>query len=191
MPSQLQTTLRSPKLPILLRVPNVADAPALLDLLSDPQNTQFDPHAGNGSFKLPQIEGMVTRMRESADSDVPGRVNLVLVDTSLGDKVIGLGGFGHIATEGTKRIGDVGIMITPTARHKGYGVEAMKMAIDYAFQTLRLDQVTATMLAKNTPMRSLMDKQLKLTGITRDSEFGEEVFYSVLPEEWMQSSSQA
>ncbi|KAG2186489.1 hypothetical protein INT44_002711 [Umbelopsis vinacea] len=183
--TQLQTVLRSTKLSILLRVPNVEDAPALLNLLSDPQNTEFDPHAGNGSFQLAQIEGMVVRMRESADSDVPGRVNLVLVDTSDGDKVIGLGGFGHIATEGAKRIGDVGIMITPEARHKGYAAEAIKMSIDYAFQVLKLDQVTATMLAKNIPMRNLMDKQLKLTGTIRDGEFGQEVFYSVLPEEWI------
>ncbi|KAH8547465.1 acetyltransferase [Umbelopsis sp. PMI_123] len=184
MSGQLNTVLQSTKLPILLRVPEVADASALLDLLSDPRNTEYDPHAGNGTFKLSQIEGMITRMRESAASDVPGRVNLVLVDTSLGNQVIGLGGFGGIATEGTKRIGDVGIMIKSEARHKGYAVEAVKLSIDYAFNVLKLDQVTATMLAKNIPMRKLLDKRLKLTGTKRESEFGEEVFYSILPEEW-------
>jgi RimJ/RimL family protein N-acetyltransferase len=184
MSGQLNTILQSSTLPILLRVPEVSDAEALLRILSDPRNTEFDPHAGNGALKLENIEAMIGRMRISAALEVPDRVNLVVVDTSLDNKVVGLGGFGHIGTEDNKRIGDVGIMLDPVVRGKGYGVEAMKLAIGYAFGILKLDEVTSTMLEKNIPMRNLLDKKLCLKGTIRDAEFGLEAFYLIRPEDW-------
>lgn len=188
MSGQLNITLLSTTLPIVLRVPEATDAAALLDILSDPRNTEFDPHAGNGTLQLPSIEAMITRMRASAAMEVPDRVNLVVVDTSLDNKVVGLGGFGHIGTEGNKRIGDVGIMLDPQVRGKGYGVEAMKMAIGYAFDVLKLDEVTATMQEKNVPMRNLLDKKLEVKGTKRQGEFGPESCYLILPEDWAQRS---
>lgn len=189
MSGQLNITLLSTTLPILLRVPETTDATALLEILSDPRNTDFDPHSGNGTLTLSSIEAMITRMRASAAMEIPDRVNLVVADTSLDNKVVGLGGFGHIGTESNKRIGDVGIMLDPQIRGKGYGVEAMKMAIDYAFETLKLDEVTATMLEKNLPMRNLLDKKLELKGSKREGEFGPEYCYLILPEDWAERSA--
>ncbi|OZJ05268.1 hypothetical protein BZG36_01964 [Bifiguratus adelaidae] len=187
MAGQLDVTLRSATLPILLRVPQAEDGQALLNILTDPRNTEYDPHAAKGSLALSQIESMITRMRASAALEVPDRVNLVVVDTSL-DKVVGLGGFGHIGHENGERIGDVGVMLDPEVRGKGYGVEAMTLAINYAFDVLKLDKVTATILAKNVPMRNLLDKKLSLVGTTRESEFGDEVFYSLRPQDWANQS---
>jgi RimJ/RimL family protein N-acetyltransferase len=184
MAGQLHIELKTAKLPILLRVPDECDAEALLHILSNPRNTEFDPHAGSSNLELAKISSMIARMRTSAAMVIPDRVNLVVVDTSEAQKVIGLGGFGHIGTEDGKRIGDVGIMLDPQARGKGYALEAMKLSIDYAFNVLRLDMVTATMLEKNLPMRTLLDKKLGLVGTRRDGEFGSEFIYSISHEDW-------
>lgn len=184
MPGQLNIELKSETLPILLRVPGPSDAQALLDILNNPSNTEFDPHAGDGNLQLTDIEGIITRMRSSAALETPDRVNLVVVDTSLDDQVVGLGGFGHISTNGDERIGDAGIMLQPEVRGKGYGVEALKLTLNYAFDELKLDAVTLTMLKKNVAMWTLIDTKLKLQGTERESEFGTEKSYIVQSNDW-------
>ncbi|KAJ2962188.1 hypothetical protein NQZ79_g2682 [Umbelopsis isabellina] len=184
MSGQLNTELKSETLPILLRVPGVSDAKALLSILNNPLNTEFDPHAGSGNLQLSNVENMITRMRSSAAMEIPDRVNLVIVDTSLDNQVVGLGGFGHISTNGDERIGDAGIMLQPGARGKGYGVEAIKLTLVYAFDELKLNAVTLTMLKKNVAMWTLIDKKLKFQGIERDSEFGTEISYIVQAKDW-------
>ncbi|CAM0135767.1 hypothetical protein VKS41_001802 [Umbelopsis sp. WA50703] len=184
MSGQLNTKLKSETLLILLRVPEPSDAEALLQILNNPLNTEFDPHAGSGALQLANVENIITRMRSSAAMEVPDRVNLVIVDTSLDNKVVGLGGYGHIARNSDESIGDAGVMLQPEVRGKGYGVEAIKLALDYAFDGLKLNAVTLTMLKKNVAMCNLIDKKLKLQGIERESEFGTEKCYTVQAEDW-------
>ncbi|KAG2184571.1 hypothetical protein INT43_000480 [Umbelopsis isabellina] len=184
MSGQLNIELKSETLPILLRVPGPSDAKALLEILNNPSNTEFDPHAGDGNLQLADIENIITRMCSSAAMDIPDRVNLVVVDTSLDNQVVGLGGFGHIATDGDERIGDAGIMLQPEARGKGYGVEAIKLTMKYAFDELKLNAVTLTMLKKNVAMWTLIEQKLKLQGTERESEFGTEKSYMVRAKDW-------
>ncbi|KAJ3942713.1 uncharacterized protein N0V96_006934 [Colletotrichum fioriniae] len=87
--SHLPTTLRSPTHPLLLRTLEDSDFAAVSAVLSDPENTKYDPHASAISPEVAKI--VIARMRESAavPSVVdetsgkvvsgPGRVNLVVV----------------------------------------------------------------------------------------------------------------
>ena len=72
---------------------------------------------------LEDIESGVAKWREAAAEEKPGRLNLVVVDTTTG-RVEGLSGFGHTATlEDGTRSGNVGVMLNPGVRGKGYGAE--------------------------------------------------------------------
>ena len=52
--------------------------------------------------------------------------------------------------------GDVGIMLNPEARGKGFGKEAVRLTIEFAFEVLRLDVVTLETMKGNVPFRGLM-----------------------------------
>lgn len=134
----------------------------------------------------------------------PSRVNMMLVlksedgGSGQNEAVIGLGGFGAIKNwerDGRKiRAGDVGVMMDPAYKRRGYGVEAMKMAIDWAFSPTeeggpQLDLVTITTLEDNGPMLKLVHEKLGLEGkgIARPAEFDEskkEMYYELTKEDW-------
>ncbi|KAK1475952.1 acetyltransferase [Colletotrichum abscissum] len=162
--SHLPTTLRSPTHPLLLRTLEESDFAAVSAVLSDPENTKYDPHASAVSPEVAKI--VIARMRESASVPSvvdeasgkvvsgPGRVNLVVVhvgdgsgDTeSSGGKeergeegtVIGFGGYGGINEHGEDgqriRVGDVGVMVNPGYRGRGFAAEAVRLAVEWGFR---------------------------------------------------------
>lgn len=132
----------------------------------------------------------------------PDRVNMMLVlkseDGGNEETVIGLGGFGAIKTrmrDGRKiRSGDAGAMLDPAYKRRGYGTEAMKMAMGWAFTPTseggpQLDLVTITVLEDNEPMLELVNEKLGLEGkgIARLAEFDDdkqEIYYELKKEDW-------
>lgn len=205
----LHTRLKSQTLPVVLRTIEPQDAPWHSALLTaDIQSS--DPSAKGISVERSQE--LIVGQRESAnvptilgaDGKVvsgPKRVNMILVlvtDEKPEGTVIGLGGFGAIKDwerEGRKvRAGDAGVVIDEAYRGKGYAVEAMKLAIDWAFTPVaeggpQLDIVTVTTLATNVAMLKLTDEKLGLKGmgVLRDHEFGDpagEMYYELTPEQW-------
>ncbi|UQC76053.1 acetyltransferase [Colletotrichum lupini] len=219
--SHLPTTLRSPTHPLLLRTLEESDFAAVSAVLSDPENTKYDPHASAISPEVAKI--VIARMRESASVPSvvdeasgkvvsgPGRVNLVIVhvgdgsgDTeSSGGKeergeegtVIGFGGYGGIneqEEDGRRiRVGDVGVMINPGYRGRGFAAEAVRLAVEWGFRRvaeggLQLERVSATMSERNVPMRGLVEKRFGWAGVVKPGK-GEgdgEVFFEVTGETW-------
>ncbi|KAM3502148.1 hypothetical protein MY10362_005045 [Beauveria mimosiformis] len=149
----------------------------------------------------------------------PSRVNMVIElllpdaasssssSSSSTPLVIGLGGYGAIkelVRDGRKmRAGDVGAMIDPEYRGKGYATEAMRLAIDWAFADattgsgggLQLDLVTVTTLEDNVAMVKLAEDRLGLKG--RDTrrargdegaEGNTEVYYELTKKDWQEVS---
>ncbi|KAK1728970.1 acetyltransferase [Colletotrichum acutatum] len=218
--THLPTTLRSPTHPILLRTLEESDFAAVSAVLSDPENTKYDPHASAISPEVAKI--VIARMRESAavPSVVdeasgkvvsgPGRVNLVVVyvggdddnKQSSGEKeqdeegtIIGFGGYGGInehEEDGQKvRVGDVGVMINPEFRGRGFAAEAVRSAVEWGFRKvaeggLQLERVSATMSERNVPMRGLVEKRFGWTGVVKPGkEEGDgEVFFEVTGATW-------
>ncbi|KAK1544225.1 acetyltransferase [Colletotrichum paranaense] len=219
--SHLPTTLRSPTHPLLLRTLEESDFAAVSAVLSDPENTKYDPHASAISPEVAKI--VIARMRESASVPSvvdeasgkvvsgPGRVNLVIVhvgdvsrDTeSSGGReeqekegtVIGFGGYGGINEHGEDgqrvRVGDVGVMINPEYRGRGFAAEAVRLAVEWGFEKvaesgLQLERVSATMSERNVPMRGLVEKRFGWTGVVKPGkEEGDgEVFFEVTGETW-------
>ncbi|QYS93562.1 N-acetyltransferase domain-containing protein [Trichoderma simmonsii] len=213
--SHLDTIIPSPSNPLLfLRTIQPSDASAFSSILSSPSN-KSDPHGKD--IDIPTAELSISRMRESASKPTildaqgnvisgPSRVNMMLVlksEDGNGETVIGLGGFGAIKDwerDGQKiRAGDVGAMLDPAYKRKGYGVEAMKMAINWAFLPAveggpQLDLVTITTLEDNGPMVNLLNEKLGLTGkgISRPAEFDadkNEIYYELSKEDWRSISA--
>ncbi|KZV70498.1 acyl-CoA N-acyltransferase [Peniophora sp. CONT] len=180
-------SLRSTRYPELeLRTATLEDAPAVREIFTNPANTALDPVVNDPArFTVEKIESMIQRWAKSQEEEKPGGISIVVV---VDGAVQGIGGMGHIATdkETGKRTGDAGVMLNEVARRKGYGAEAMRLTTDYAFDVMKLDKVTATMLAKNEPMAELMRKMGWKGRLipAEEGEFGEEWMFTMMPEEW-------
>ncbi|KAG8422926.1 hypothetical protein J3459_009953 [Metarhizium acridum] len=202
----LCTRIESPTLPLALRTIEPRDAPRHSAILTADMRSS-DPWAGGVSVS--RSEELIAGQRESAavptvlgpDGEVvggPGRVNMVLVLTSEGDRVIGLGGFGAIKDwerrGGRVRAGDAGVVVDEAYRGNGYAAEAMRLAVDWAFTPVaaggpQLDLVTVTTAATNTPMLALAEDKLGLRGkgVLRHHESGHaagEMYYELTAAEW-------
>lgn len=200
--NHLSTILTSKSFPILLRTIQPEDAPrhaALLDL------------------EVAKSEVNIANQRKSADvptvlnpdgtvASGPGRVNMVIVTTTASgaeDQLIGLGGYGQIQSlerDGRKiRAGDVGVLLQPEFRGKGYAFEALKLAIDWAFSPVseggpQLDLVTITTLEDNAPMVRIANEKMKLDGkgVVRPTGFDpskNEVYWEFTAEDWKRMSA--
>ncbi|EFQ30953.1 acetyltransferase [Colletotrichum graminicola] len=203
--SHLPTLLRSPTHPILLRTLEPRDAAVISAVLSDPENTKYDPHA---SAVSPEVAaGVISRMRESAAAPTvldeasgrvvsgPGRVNLLLVYVGGDDEGVGIGlaGFGGIDERereggGKLRVGDVGAMVNPAYRGRGFATEAVRLAVEWGFTRVedggpQFDRITATMLEANEPMVGLMERKFGWERVARPGKEGE-VTFEVGPEDW-------
>lgn len=70
-----------------------------------------------------------------------------------------IGNCGVVAVKHPHRCAEVGIMIgDPSARGRGYGTEAMRLLLDYAFTVLGLHNVTLRVFAFNTPAQRCYEK---------------------------------
>ncbi|KAK6087446.1 acetyltransferase [Seiridium cupressi] len=126
-----------------------------------------------------------------------------------GGLMIGIGGYGSIkdlspATgepmpepkEGEEarkedflRVGDVGAMINPEYRGRGFAKEAVRLAMEWGFKSaadggLQLDKITATTLKKNAAMVTVLDR-FGWKGQDRTNKEGlEELEYEMGWEQW-------
>lgn len=202
----LDTRLESKTFPIILRTVEVRDAPHHARLLVQDSVYSAKPIDAAAS------ERNIGLQRESAaqptvlgpDGAVlsgPRRVNMVICTKAAdgaAEQVIGLGGYGAIEDserDGRKvRAGDVGVLLDEAFRGKGYGQEAMRLAIDWGFSPAseggpQLDIVTITTLSDNAPMVRIAEEKLgfKGKGVRRPAGFDadkQELYIEIRPEEW-------
>ncbi|MFK5958211.1 MAG: GNAT family protein [Lutibacter sp.] len=84
-----------------------------------------------------------------------------------------------------KRVG-LGILLTSTNQHKGYGTEALGLIIDYAFTFLNVHQLFANITADNLNSIALFEKfNFIKSGIKKDwvysnSSFKDEISYQLI-----------
>ena len=84
-----------------------------------------------------------------------------------------------------QRVG-IGILINSKYRTKGYGSEALKMIIDYAFTYLNMHQIFANITSDNLDSISLFEKfKFKKVGIKKDwvcsnFTFKDEILYQLI-----------
>ena len=85
---------------------------------------------------------------------------------------------------------EIGYIIVPSERRKGYGTEAAQIMVDYLFLSKKIVRIQATTDAKNKASQKVLEKAgFKKEGTIRKAGFlrGEWVdayLYSILREEW-------
>lgn len=91
-------------------------------------------------------------------------------------------------------VADVGILVSPTAKGKGYGKRAWGLVLAYLFEELKLRKVTAGTVKGNTSMeRIALGWNMQLEGVFRQQELIDGVPYDILrygllAEEWHQAA---
>lgn len=178
--------LKSKKSTLELRTPVLLETSSLLQLLTNEANIKHDRSASALNTKE-AVEKFILdsiKFSQPPDAKVPDKVNLVVL---VDGKIVGLSGLGRITTDiSGKRTGDVGVMIDPEFRGRGYAQEALRISFNYALKVLGIDEVVVSCTAANLAMQGLMEAKLGLDALRidpRSSEFGNECLYIVKKED--------
>ncbi len=120
------------------------------------------------------------KARVDRDFDSKQEKTRVVLAVMLDDKPIGELELKHIKEE-TKECSLSIHMINDNYKGKGYGTEAEKLGIKYAFEELKLEKVTADILHKNTRSQRVVEK----IGFKCVSEDAEERHYEINREDYI------
>lgn len=171
-----------------LRSPRPTDAPALLTILSDQRNIQYDKSC-NGLDTPEAIDTLIKQW--NIFGDPLERANVVVV---INENTVGTGGLGWIGKRKTdgKLIGDAGILLNPDQRGRGYAYEALRMIIDHGFHVLGMDEVHIACVDANAAMKGLMSSKLGFEAVPiQDKQFGNEWIWRISKEQWHESPHSA
>jgi RimJ/RimL family protein N-acetyltransferase len=124
---------------------------------------------------------------KNKESDV--YFSIVILDNDGSEKLIG-----NCAIRGINskdRVGICGIVIGEKEFHgKGYGTEAMKLLVDYGFNTLNLNRIELSTFAFNTRAHEsylkvgFIEEGRKRQAIFKNGEYHDEIIFSILRSEW-------
>ncbi len=91
--------------------------------------------------------------------------------------------------------GEIGILLNPIEKQKGYGSEALDLILDFAFNRLRLNRIEAQYLETNIPSAKLFKKAgFTIEGILRHTKYFDDSYHnsvvaSILASEYKGKSS--
>lgn len=174
----------SPASRLHLRSVIPSDAPSMLARVRDPLCVQYIPPLQSPAKPI-TLESVTNRIAAwRAESSVKSLyMSIVLGHPGADDaRVIGEGGVNGIDL-GSKTA-DCGIMLdsAPDIRGRGYGTEAMRVIISYAFEGLGMEYVELGTMHENGGMRGVMDG-LGIKGEMRKVE--DDMVYRIGREDWL------
>ncbi|KAI9667853.1 MAG: hypothetical protein M1821_000672 [Bathelium mastoideum] len=182
-------SISSTKMPELeLRAPVITDAAALLRILSDRRNIQYDKSC-DGLNTPEAIGALITKWRTF--NRPLERANVVVV---INVDTVGTGGLGWIGKSKVnhKMIGDAGILLDTEYRGKGYAYEALRIIIDHGFRVLGMDEVHIACVDANVAMKGLMNVKLGFDPVAiQDKQFGNDWIWRITKEQWQESPHHA
>lgn len=165
---------------IFLRPHELRDKEVLLEGANEPEGARLT--GTHATFMMPQIEMYIAR--NSSDGSRAGWVICLPDDTVVGEVVIN-----EIDTD--NRSANIRIALFD-ARYfgQGYGGEAMRLAIDYGFKTLKLHRISLGVYDFNPRAIHVYEKLgFKREGTLHDSLLWEGAYHdehlmSILESEW-------
>lgn len=135
---------------------------------------------------FPKMECEIRSWYKNLPYNKPGETELMIVRK---DKVIG-----HISLSGIHscdRTGDISFCIAdPNDRRKGYCTEALRLMLEYAFDTLNVHKVCATVFAFNDASLRVLEKcGFAKEGVLRqqrfcDGTYHDEILFGLLREDY-------
>jgi RimJ/RimL family protein N-acetyltransferase len=102
---------------------------------------------------------------------VPGQWYQFALEERAGGTLVG--DLASKVNEGEPREVEVGFSLAPAQQGKGYGTEALRALLGYAFGTLGMHRVMAVTDALNAPAAALLER----VGMRREAHFHENVFF--------------
>ena len=161
-----------------------ADMPAFLAYRNDPEIARYQSWE---SISEREARAFITDQMD-LQPGTPGSwfqfaIALKTTDALIGDCAL------HVRDDDPRQ-GEIGYTLARTNQGQGYGAEAIRATLAYAFETLSLHRVTATVDCRNAPSFRLLER----VGMRREGQFiqhawykGEwcdEYLYAMLGSEW-------
>ncbi|KAJ6093340.1 Acyl-CoA N-acyltransferase [Penicillium sp. IBT 16267x] len=181
--------LKSKNIPLSLRIPTSNDITALLDILGNKANSEFDKSISEATAE--DLELIAKRW--TVVSDPPTYRNFLIWH---GEKPIGIAGLGWIGPcskdqpeDDGSRAGAAGVIVQPSARGQGCAYEALCMVFDYGFRELGLQEIRVGSYSGNLPMRALMERKFGLEteifpGADEVDQFGNDLKWTIAQQDW-------
>ncbi|PYH92398.1 acyl-CoA N-acyltransferase, partial [Aspergillus ellipticus CBS 707.79] len=148
---------------LTLRIPTAADIPAVLSILQNKANSEFDKSISDATPE--ELRSLAQRW--TTVNDPPTHRNFLIWGNE--QQPLGIAGLGWIgpvdgngAAQGQGRAGAAGVMIQPFARGKGYAYEALRLVFEYGLRELGLVEIRVGSHSGNLPMRGLMEGRFGL-----------------------------
>ncbi len=144
-----------------------ADAPEIFALRSNPEIMKYIPRplATTIENALAHIKLINEKIDENID------INWAVTEKG-NDKCIGLMGFYRTQPENFRT--EIGYMITPEHKGKGYVTEAVKTLLDFAFNTLNFHSIEAVIDSRHMASERVLQKN----GFEKEAHFKENFFYN-------------
>jgi len=143
-----------------LRVVRPQDAPALLAYRNDPHIARYQ------SWELPYTpaaaETLIAEMADRVPGD-PGWVQVGLERADTGELI------GDVALCTQDQRAEIGVTLSKAAQGQGYATEGLRALIDYAYGTLKLEQVVAEIDPRNLAVARLLGR---LGFVYRETQLG-------------------
>lgn len=140
---------------LFLRELQLSDAERMFELDSNPQVHQY---LGNKPIhNIEQSEEIITNIRQQYIDNGVGR--WATIEKSTGE-FIGWSGLKYITDywNNNTNFHDVGYRFIPKYWGKGYATESAKAALEYAFNTMKLNKVIGTCHEENKASRKVLEK---------------------------------
>ena len=153
-----------------------------LDFLFAIENNQ--KYWSLSNTQLPYSKHILAKYIENAHLDIYETKQYRFVIVNASDEAVGL--IDLFNFDPTHRRAGVGILVLDKFQHKGFGSNALKIVIDYAFSHLQLHQLYANILATNTNSIQLFNKYnfeqvgIKKDWIYTDNQYTNEVLYQLI-----------
>lgn len=136
---------------VILRRLSVKDAPDVYEYSSNPRCTKYLSWSEHESVAYTKSYlKYATKRYKSGDYTEWG---IVLKATG---KVIGT--CGYTSVDASNNSAEIGYVLNPDYQKMGYGIESVKLIIDYSFRELELNRLTARVFPQNLPSIRLLER---------------------------------
>jgi RimJ/RimL family protein N-acetyltransferase len=144
-----------------------SDVPAFVAYRADPDVARYQSWS---DYTVDLGTALVAEM-EHAQPGVPGEwYQFALEDRATGTLV---GDLALKVDEHEPREAEVGFTLAPEQQGKGYGAEALRALLGFAFKTYGLHRIIAVTDARNAPAAALLER----VGMRREGHFVDNVFF--------------
>ena len=138
---------------LLLRIPLYEDESAVFEIHGDPETNRFNPFGPHPNIQQSrwQLEHWIAHWKVHDF----GYWSVSLIENQ--DYIIGFGGIIEKKIYGENRL-NLYYRFRPEVWGNGYATEMAQQAIEFGFQTLKRDEISATVRKTNTPSIRLMER---------------------------------